>query len=82
MKLNCKQGDLAIIVDCVWDESSLGKIVKCISVFDTPWGKCWKVDPPWDLSIGTLDAHLRPIRDQPGEDETLTWEPVPHKETV
>lgn len=28
------------------------------------------------------DKVLRPIRDQPGEDETLTWAPVPHKETV
>lgn len=28
------------------------------------------------------DAKLRPIRDQPGEDESLSWADVPTKETV
>lgn len=56
------------------------------------------IDDMWCLVEGTVfrnhpefgiveteyseDKNLRPIRDQPGEDETLTWAPVPHKETV
>jgi len=28
------------------------------------------------------DLALRPIRDSDGQDETLTWQPVPTKETV
>ena len=28
------------------------------------------------------DTSLRPLRDNPGQDETLQWAPVPHKETA
>ena len=35
-------------------------------------GWCWNVP----------DEHLRPIRDNDGEDETLQWAPVPSRELV
>ena len=28
------------------------------------------------------DSRLRPLRDNPGQDETLDWAPVPHKEAA
>lgn len=34
---------------------------------------------PNGLPFMKRDAELRPIRDTPGQDETLTWAPVPGK---
>lgn len=37
----------------------------------------------WIVSFDSLpDDYLRPIRDQPGEDETLQWLPVPDEVTA
>lgn len=86
MKLNCKPGELCVIVGGRVD-SVIGKIVKTVRldpIFNDP--PCWILDEPiYDLhgrEVAPRDATMRPIRDQPGEDETLTWAPVPHKETV
>ena len=82
--MNCKKGDLAIITDCLNDANYLGMIVTCIEPYWSERRKChaWKVDMKTGSYKGIADQHLRPIRDQPGEDETLTWAPVPHKEMV
>lgn len=42
----------------------------------------WEVDPPLFSTAGTLtrycpDEMLTPIRDEPGEDESLRWASVP-----
>lgn len=54
---------------------------------DVPGHETWITDTPFNWGDGGVykimkDKLLRPIRDQPGEDETLTWAPVPHKEMV
>ena len=76
--MNCKPGDLAIIVAAASQKQHIGKIVKCLSVYD---GDAWNTDPELKGVSGRCcawyDAHLRPIRDTPGEDETLQWAPVP-----
>lgn len=90
--MNCKPGDLALIVRS--SSGNVGKIVVCIKMVGMyrwlqPDGNsfispCWLIDRNlrgWD---GTTDAFvpdvcLRPLRD-PGDDakdETLRWQDVP-----
>jgi hypothetical protein len=82
--MNCKQGDLAVIVKVLNPKNSqiIGKIVRCIEPV-VSWDNIagWAVDPPLSFAIGVADENLRPIRDNDGEDETLQWSPVPTKET-
>ncbi len=60
--MNCKPGDLAIIIRGRHPGSKTGLHLG-----------------PSGLSAvhGVPDAWMRPIRDQPGADETLEWAPVP-----
>jgi len=85
--MNCKQGDLAVIVNVSNPKHAylIGRIVKCISPVVSWDGIAgWSVDLPstWPFALGVADKNLRPIRDSDGQDETLTWQPVPAKETV
>ena len=88
--LNCKQGDLAVIVRSTC--GNLGKIVRCKKLCMHHWfiqpdgsliaGLAWVVDPPvigWrgDVLPGVLDAVLRPLRDNDGEDEMLRLAGLP-----
>lgn len=76
MKLNCKAGDLAVIVRSM--AGNEGRIVRCVEFVgcgDDWHDDCWLVDPP---VMGTLrlqrevsDSKLRPLRDNDGEDEVL-----------
>lgn len=80
--MNCKQGDLAIHVGGSWGIKSpnLGKIVRCVRFIGEIPG--WK-DLRWEIEGGPIvgpkgehlrhaaDKYLRPIRDNPGEDEML-----------
>lgn len=84
-KLNCKLGDLARIVNSEADNND--KIVMCVEFMGvTPWRSrgdityepTWRVDRALCSSTGEWhdlisDNQLRPIRDNPGEDETMTW---------
>lgn len=95
MKLNCKQGDLAVKIKAdPKDEIPIGAIVKCIKYAD---GICAITDEKilgWDVEFRgsnrcpegypwfALDEYLRPIRDQDGEDETLTWAGNPQEVTA
>lgn len=89
--MNCKQGDLAVVIrSCLGNE---GAIVQCLEfVGDVNYPQdgvlpSWRVDRwlpgqiprgVWrDLTGLVPDACLRPIRDQPGTDETLSWKTVP-----
>jgi hypothetical protein len=94
--MNCKQGDLAVIVRS--RAGNEGRFVTCLRLaskdelaragywlhIDKP---CWILDAAINVtgggqeSIG-LDEWMRPIRDNDGEDETLQWAPVPTKETA
>lgn len=82
--MNCKQGDLAIIVKS--HAGNEGKIVRCLKFvpaqeFITPEGKIVKWDS-WEVNIVinawsgektsiVPDHFLKPIRDNDGEDEML-----------
>jgi hypothetical protein len=94
MKLNCKQGDLAVIVrSCCGNE---GKIVRCVEldltgqilsptleILNEP---AWVTDPPVRGWIGGIapvhDALLRPIRDGDGQDEMLRLVGLPADKTI
>ena len=75
---NCKQGELAVIVRSM--AGNEGKIVRCVRpVFAGGLmgaGLRWVTDPPVPGVHGVmwyppLDANMRPIRGQDGEDEML-----------
>lgn len=89
----CKVGNLAFVVKSR-SGKTIGLIctVICSASFDED-GYNWMVDfgkaVPGTNGVGETvykdrmvapDEWLRPIRDNPSEDETLTWAPVPHKE--
>jgi len=87
--MNCKPGDLAIVVRKGKDAKCpplLGAIVR-IDVASPIWSDCWMTSPKIiDARDGCIvhvqDAHLRPIRD-PGDDavdETLLRLPSPRQE--
>jgi len=76
--MNCKQGDLAVIVRSL--AGNEGKIVRCLRLIpQTPWaiqpGPRWIVDrtlPGVTFDCDSVpDAFLRPLRDSDGEDEML-----------
>ena len=77
MTLNCKPGDLAVVIRGN-PESNLGKVVQVVDVnafWTVHFGEwMWNVA---DDDISFSDVCLRPIRDQPGADETLTWAGLP-----
>lgn len=93
--MNCKPGDLAVVVRSSGE--NLGRIVTCIRLataaefvsqnISTAQGEMWLLA---ELTLHTggrmkpyaPDSHLRPIRDNDGEDETLTWARTPHRETA
>jgi len=94
--MNCVKGDLAVIVRS-WAGNE-GKIVRCLRlsgshIWSTPDGRL-ELLPTWvidrhlrgcmddSLSNEIADDQLRPIRNDPGADETLTWRDVPTKEAA
>jgi len=95
--MNCKQGDLAIVVRSV--AGNEGKIVRCVRLMGPTrlalpdWKMvdpiCWEIDRHVFDCFGIQqkyfpDECLRPLRD-PGDDaqdETLTWLDVPSEVTA
>ena len=74
--MRCKPGDLAIVID--WKGIHTGKVVTVVCFSESFGLGCWEVspetiDPDDGVNVCWNDASLRPIRDQDGEDETLTW---------
>lgn len=82
--MNCKPGDLAVIVrwyghadysDCV------GRIVRVMRASEGRWGIGWLLEAPVVIKAGTFDHVaddcLRPIRDNDATDETLIGNPAP-----
>ena len=93
--MNCEKGDLAYIIKTEEPNSpALGKVVECYSMDGehSLYGPMWLVrvnGKPVVTTHGTSaitfhhpDDWLRPLRGNPGTDETLTWAPVPNKETA
>lgn len=79
--MNCKEGDLAIVVYSALD-GDVGKVCKILWGFTHDGQQAWCVDPAPREGFGRYDAHMRPIRDNDGEDESLQWAPVPSRELV
>lgn len=87
--MNCKQGDLAIVVGGDVDGANMGRIVKCLRLSSLAHLN-YRNEPVWFIDVElewdggkrnfSPDKFLRPIRDTDGQDEALTL--VPHKETV
>ena len=80
--MNCKPGDLAVVVSCLkGEEACLGHICTILEMdFHPITGEVgWHFEPPTQYHGHncTFDKHLRSIRDNPGEDESLQWAPVP-----
>ena len=84
--MNCKQGDLAIVVRALDPRVNhhIGMVIRCASLTYSHDGvPCWRLETPvkdnryrWGaVLLAVADHDLRPIRDNPGEDETLTWAP-------
>ena len=68
--MNCKQGDLAIIVGILPGYPGYkcnGMIVKCVSLIPDYDIAAWIIEPEIDGFLGVADVNLRPIRD-PGDD--------------
>jgi hypothetical protein len=93
--MNCKQGDLAIVVKS--EAGNEGKIVRCVRLIgerdligrsgDVLRGAVWEIDVPLPDWGGRLfptvsDDQLRPIRDNDGEDEILRIAGKPQKVTA
>lgn len=94
--MNCKQGDLAIIVRS--EAGNEGKIVRCLKLLpNNHWICCktgihsfadgWEIDQQVRLFTGGTtnrvpDYRLRPIRDQDGEDEMLRIAGKPERMTA
>lgn len=84
--MNCKPGDLAIVVRSF--AGNEGKICKVIRDGDEVG--YWFVEFPspvkWMTGVGACgyaeDSKLRPIRDQPGTDEIIRIAGKPNKEKV
>lgn len=79
MKLNCRPGDLAVIVRST--AGNEGTIVHCVRLEPQPWwaiieGPRWLIESPVPDTYGmpirsVADFALRPLRDSDGEDEVL-----------
>jgi len=86
--MNCKPGEMAIVIGARFDKNVIGCIVEIHE--HVPYGvlsygrRSTELDV-WHVSCGNRhwlhsDSRLRPIRDNHGQDETLRWAPVPVKE--
>lgn len=89
--MNCKPGDLAVIVRS-WAGNE-GKIVRCvrfigrIEYLNGTIADSWEIDPPQIGQLGNpsnkiADFQLHPIRPNEGDDETLMWAGKPEGVTA
>ncbi len=77
--MNCKPGDLAVIVSGKAFKAFIGRIVRVVATD----GFLWSTEESLDgnqYAILLPDSCLRPLRDNDATDETLLWLPVPTKE--
>ena len=95
--MNCKKGDMAILVRTKYRPELIGRVYRCVRLHlderidadGVPFsevgtkGPRWVVKPQPAPNLKTLaDANLRPIRDNDGKDETLTWAGKPEQITA
>lgn len=80
--MNCKPGDLAVNVGGL--PHCRGRIYVVLRPYD---GHVFRRENAWwcdwrGQEVHVCDEHLRPIRDQDGEDETLSWAGKPEQVTA
>ena len=91
--MRCKQGDLAIVVKS--KAGNEGKVLTCLKLAtpeDLEAHFLHSDVPVWHVDVliknktngrsykFVRDQNLKPIRPSEGQDETLSWKDVPHKE--
>ncbi|PVY56778.1 MULTISPECIES: hypothetical protein [unclassified Simplicispira] len=77
--MQCRVGDLAVIVRADTDPECLGRIVRVVALRIAMGELAWQVDPPhfWTCRDGLRlevmwdDRDLKPLRDGDGTDEML-----------
>jgi hypothetical protein len=72
--MNCRQGDLAIVVNCPEDRRNIGAIRVCVAMDRNPFFGTvgWRLDRPLPSGHDAIaDIDLRPLRPSDDEDETL-----------
>ncbi|MDQ3058281.1 MAG: hypothetical protein M3R45_01980 [Pseudomonadota bacterium] len=94
--MNCQLNDLAIVVRSALGPST-GLVLRCIRLSSASglrnldgsfeYGPVWETDAYGPALCGNthnlwLDADLRALRDEPGEDETLQWAGLPQGKPV
>ena len=80
--MNCKQGDLAVIVRGSAFQKYIGHVVQCVTLRCTD-PAMWAIDRSLDGDqiawIMVPDSCLRPLRDSDGEDEMLRIKGKPQR---
>jgi hypothetical protein len=88
--MNCKPGDLAVVIRIQGhdpaDRLFIGRVLTVIAPSPI-WADSWLTEPQlWGVLDGVpihwADTSLRPIRDNDGTDETLTWAGKPEGVTA
>ena len=94
--MKCKLNDIAIVVRSAMGGST-GLVVRCVRLSSAAglrnpdgsfeYGPVWETDNYGLAICGNthnlwLDADLRPLRDEPGEDETLSWAGLPQDHDI
>lgn len=83
--MNCKPGDLAVVVRCRANPAWVGHVLRVVRLHPIDGVPHWVCEPdtyvhPTDgMLLAWMDRDLRSIRDNDGTDETLTWAPKPEK---
>lgn len=82
--MNCKPGDLAYIVGSRNVPEMNGVVVHVVRAISRGVWLCagYEIErnaASWGLPPHIYDSYLRPIRDNDGEDETLTWAGKPEQ---
>ena len=74
--MNVKQGELVRYAGNQLKDA-YGWVGITVQRKDHEGGPAWIIEPPLSKGNWVFDRALRPIRDNPGTDETLLWAPVP-----
>lgn len=74
--MNCKPGDLAVVVRSeAGNEGKIVRVIRFIGFGERFADDCWHVEPALRgthrMHNDVSDSRLRPIRDNDGEDEML-----------
>lgn len=86
--MNCKPGDLAVVVRSVCgNEGKICRVLRASELELPDWVVEFPTEIEWEIGqrsrVGhAADTSLRPIRDSDGPDETLAWAGKPNEVTA